>query len=98
MDIELQQYNNKSNLEKSNEPKGQSSASGKEGQCFVIQHHDATSLHYDFSIEVAGVEVAGVLKSWAVPKGPSTDFKVKRLAIAVEDHPVDYAGFEGIHS
>ena len=84
----LSDYTDKRDLGRSGEPSG-----GRKGGAprFVIQQHAASSLHYDFRLEVDGV-----LSSWAVPKGPSTDPREKRLAMEVEDHPLDYADFEGV--
>ncbi len=88
--LTLKEYKKKRNFKLTPEPK-QSKTSSKYKNIFVIQKHDATNLHYDFRIEIDGV-----LASWAVPKGPSTDPKEKRLAIRTENHPLQYADFEGI--
>lgn len=101
----LEEYKKKRDFAQSNEPKGEIKIIAKEEikeneekegidkgmSIFVVQEHHASRLHWDFRLEMGGV-----LKSWAIPKGVPEEFNVRRLAIPTEDHPIEYADFEGI--
>jgi len=86
--LSLKEYRRKRDFQKTTEPKGEVTASKR--RIYVIQKHAASHLHFDLRLEMDGV-----LKSWAIPKEPPTAAGVKRLAVQVEDHPVEYASFEG---
>ncbi len=87
---QLEAYKNKRDFSKTPEPQGLTGQK-QNGMVYAVQKHHAKTLHYDLRLEMSGV-----LKSWAIPKGPSADPSQKKLAIPTEDHPLDYAHFEGI--
>ena len=89
--MSLKEYHTKRDFRKTSEPEGSVKPSPREESIYVIQKHQATHLHYDLRLEMDGV-----LKSWALPKGPPVQPDLKRLAVRTEDHPIEYAGFEGV--
>src|SRR5690606_28867989 len=88
--VSLTEYRRKRRFDKTREPEPGKTGGELSRTIFVVQLHHASRRHYDFRLQVGDA-----LKSWAVPKGPSFDPSVKRMAVEVEDHPLDYAGFEG---
>ena len=87
--MSLERYRSRRNFDKTKEPNG--TKKNRHSNIYIIQKHQATRLHYDLRLEMNGV-----LKSWALPKEPPQNPKVKRLAVQTEDHPVEYANFEGV--
>ncbi|MFG3203486.1 DNA polymerase ligase N-terminal domain-containing protein [Streptomyces sp. NPDC048192] len=87
----LRTYRGRRDFERTREPSGQGPRAGGDEPRFVVQIHDASRMHFDFRLQVDDV-----LKSWSVPKGPSTDPADKRMAVPTEDHPLEYEEFEGV--